>query len=182
MTRQSFAGYPVGHSVGVRRRDEAYVEQTPLEGAAPLGKIRNRQGSQGIAVPRPAARDEAALGHQATGGKMLKGNLQRRFDGFRTAAGVHDVLEAAAAETQDRLGQALERRAREQISIGVGDFIQLPRDGRVDLGVAMAQAEHRGTARAVEIAPPRGVEQVAALAAHDPRQFVDSEPARTVFQ
>jgi hypothetical protein len=45
----------------------------------------------------------------------------------------------------------------------------------------MAQAEHGRTSGAVEIAFSRGVEQVAALAADEARQFIDSKPARAVF-
>ncbi len=181
MARQIAAGYPIGQPVRVRRGDECDVEQTPLEGAAPLGKIRNRQGSQGIAVPRPAPRDEAAFLHQTAGGKMLEGDLQGRFDRFRPAAGVYDVPEGAAAQAQNRLGQAFERGAREQIPIGVRDLMQLLRDGRIDHGMGVPKAEHRGAAGAVEIALSRGVEQVTALAAHDARQFLDSEPAGAAF-
>src|SRR5260370_23460009 len=45
----------------------------------------------------------------------------------------------------------------------------------------MPHAEHRGAAGAVEIAVSRSIEQVAASAAHDSRQFCYSESAGAVF-
>src|SRR5271156_4969494 len=110
---QSLAAHAVGYPVRVRRGDECDVEQAPFEGAAPLREIRNRQRPQGIAVPGTLARDEATLALQAAGREMLKRDLQRRFDGFRSAAAIDDVLETAAAQTQNCLGQAFERGARE---------------------------------------------------------------------
>jgi hypothetical protein len=48
---------------------------------------------------------------------------------------------------------------------------------RVHLRMRMAEAKDGGTAGAVEVALAGGVEQVAALSAHDARQFFYSKPA-----
>ena len=146
MNGQALRGYAVGPPVHVRRGNERDIEQAPFEGAAPLGEAGDRQRAQGIAMPGTLPRDEAALVHEAARRKMLKRDLHRGLDGFRSAARVHDVREPAAAQAQHRVGQTFERRAREQISIGIRDLIELPHDGRIDLRVGMPEAEHRRAA------------------------------------
>jgi len=47
--------------------------------------------------------------------------------------------------------------------------------------MGMPKAEYRRAAGTVEIALSRGVEQIAAFAADQPRQFLDPEPAGLFF-
>src|ERR1700722_13423578 len=182
VSNQTFARDAVGRAIRVRRGDERDVEQAPLEGSAPLREVRDRQGAQGIAVPRAAPSDEAALGVEAAGGKVLKRDFHRGFDGFRSAATVHNVLKFAAAQTQDGGGQLFESGTREEISIRAGDAFELPSDGCIDLGMGVTEAERRRPPRAVEIALPRLIEQIAAFAADDPRQLFDPKPGGALFQ
>jgi hypothetical protein len=99
-----------------------------------------------------------ALLHQSARGEILKGDFQRSLDSLGSAAGKHDVLKVAAAQPQHHFGQIFERRARKEVSIAVGDVSQLPGDRRIDLGMCVSQAEHRGTARPVEVALAGGIE------------------------
>src|SRR5580692_1517126 len=103
-------------------------------------------------MPRSFAGDEMALAHQAARREMLQSDLESRFHRLRPVRGVDDILIATSGDAQQRLGQRLERSAREEVPIAVSDLLQLTRYGGVDLGMGVPDAEDGRTARAVDVA------------------------------
>ncbi len=51
MRHKISGSHALRRAIGVRRRDEGDIEQTALEGTAPLCEVRHRQCPQRIAVP-----------------------------------------------------------------------------------------------------------------------------------
>src|SRR5882724_7960904 len=85
------------------------------------------------------------------------------------------MTEVRAKLGEDECRQLLHDIGREQIAIGAGDSFELRRDGGVDLGVCMANAERRRPTGPIQVAPACGVKQVTTLAAYDARQVRESE-------
>src|SRR5205823_7541989 len=101
----------------------------------------------------------------------------RRCHRLRATAGVDDVGELRAAAREEQPAQLLERLTGEQVAVAARNLVELRGDRRVHLAVAVTDAERGRAARAVEIATPVGVVEIAPLASHDARQHAHS-PAR----
>ena len=97
---------------------------------------------------------------------VLPSELQRRLVRLRPAADEVGVGEAAGVAVGDDVGQFLGGGVGEQAGVDVGDAVELRRDGRCDLGVAVAEAGDRRPARAVEDVASLGVAHPHAAPAH----------------
>src|SRR5262249_49285782 len=77
---------------------------------------------------------------------------------------------------QDECRELIQCIRRKQIAVGAGNLLQLLRNGSVDLSIAVTDAKRGRAARAVEIFASRRIEQIAALATHQPRQILQTKP------
>src|SRR5262249_1374965 len=159
-------GDAAGRAVGICSRDEGDLQQTALERTAPLAEAGHRKCTQRVAMVGARSRNESPLVGPTARMPVLQRYLQRRLDSFGAAAAVHAMTEIAAEVAQDERGQLLERLGGEQIPVRTRDLAELRCDCRVHLGIGMADAERRRTARAIEVAVSTGIKQVAALAAN----------------
>ena len=158
-----------GRAIGVDGREMARLHQRALEGQAPVAEARHGERAQRVAVPAALARDEAPTGGLAPGAVVLERDLEAGLHRLRPAGYEDHALQAAArpAAPADDFGQLLQGIAGEDVAVAMGDAVELGLDRRVDFLVAMAKAEHRRAARAVDIASPVGVEEIAAFAIGD---------------
>ena len=133
-----------------------------------MGAAGRREGEQCVAVIGRRERNDLPLGRAPALDPVLPRELERRLDRLRAAAERVDqveVLPASAAAISAR--QLLDRLVGERRAVQVADPAGLLGHRGRDLRHPMAKVGHEGAPRAVQIAPALGVEQPAALPAHD---------------
>ena len=139
-------------------------DQERLELRAAPRVAAGRQRAERVAVIALAARDDGAALRFAGLDEILARHLQRRLDRLGAAADEIDVIDAARRVLDQPIGEPLGGLGGEEGGVGVGERVELPVQGRDDVGMAMAEAGHRRAARGVEIAPAFGVDDLDARA------------------
>jgi hypothetical protein len=97
--------------------------------------------------------------------EILPRQLQRRLDRLGSARNEIGARHARWRRRDQGVGERLRRLAGEERGVRVGEAFDLRLERRDHLGMAVAEARDRRTARGVEIALARLVEEVDAAAA-----------------
>ena len=84
--------------------------------------------------------------------EVLARELQRSFDRLRSAADQVDVRDARGRAADQRIGQFLGDRRREETRVRIGQRVDLRMHRGEHVGMPVSEARHRGTAGGVEIA------------------------------
>src|SRR4029453_18438811 len=97
--------------------------------------------------------------------EVLPRHLERGFDGLRAAAHEVRVADAWRRGADELLGQRLGRLRGKETRMRGREAVDLRVHRREDVGMAVAEARHRGAAGRVEILFAAGVDQPGAVAA-----------------
>jgi len=143
---------------------------------APPGIAPRRQGAQRVAVIALTPGDQAVPLGRPRLQMILPRQLDRGLDRFGPAGQQIDPVDPLGRLGNQQIGQVLGRLGGEEPGMGKGHLVQLAMDRRPDIGIGMAKAGHRRAARAVQIRPPLGVEEITALAPHCRRQPPGAAP------
>ncbi len=138
------------------------LDQQRFELRPPPCVPAGRQRPQRVAVIALAPGDDHAALRLPGLDEILSRHLERRLDRFGPAADEIDVIDAVGRVLDQPVGQTLGGFGGEEGRVGVGERVQLPMQRRDHVGMAVAEAGHRGAARGVEIAPALGVDDLEA--------------------
>ena len=146
------------------------VREDRRVGRAAHGVAAGRQRAERVAVVALPPGDEARALRLADLDEVLPRQLQRRLVPLRAGGAEPGVGQPARRVAHQRVGQPLRALAGEQAGMRVGELVELRLDRGDDARVPMAEAGHRGAARAVDDRAPRLVVEVDALAAERQRR------------
>ena len=141
------------------------LDQQRRERRAPPGIAAGGERAQRIAVIALAAGDDVAPPGLAALGEVLPRHLERRLDRLRAAADEIDVAQPRRSILDQPVGQLLGHLGGEEAGVRIGELVELLVQGGRHRGMAVAEARHRRTARGVDVALARLVDELDALAA-----------------
>src|SRR5690606_22062806 len=121
------------------------------EGFAAPGVAADRQRAQRVAVIALPARDEMPAGWLPDLDEILPRQLQRGFDGLRTARDEVDVIQIARRAGRKEIGQVFADLRREEGRMRVRQLFQLLAGGGDDFGMTVAEAGDGGAAGSIDI-------------------------------
>ena len=163
------AGHAVRHAERVRVGHVAAARGQRLERLAQARDAGRAQRAQARAVVRDLAGDDLGLVRVPGELVVLPGELERRLDGLRAAAGEEHAVEVARGELGDPSGQL----DRARVCVGPvrveAELLGLVGAGLGDVGAAVADVDAEQGRQAVEVALAVLVVDVAALTARDDR-------------
>ncbi len=147
-------------------RDVVRLDQQRRELLAPPFVAADGERAQRIAVIALLAADEVAPLGLADLDEVLPRHLERCLDRLRAAADEIDVADAGRRVGDEVAAQLLRDLGGEEARVRVGELVELGVHGGQHVGMAVAEARHRRTARGVDVLLAGRVPDVDALAAH----------------
>ncbi len=125
--------------------------------------------AQGGAVIAGLTADHGDAGRLSDRERVLASELDRGLRRLGAAGDEEGAIEAGPGELADQIGESDVGLALEEPGIGEGDVLGLRVHGLEHAAIAVAEITDDGTGRGVEIATPRHVPEIDALAAGDRR-------------
>ena len=127
------------------------VDQQRRELRAPPLVAADRERAQRVAVVALPPGDEVRALRLPDLDEVLARHLERRLDRLRAAADEVDVAHAGGRVRDQLVGQRLGDLGGEEARVRVGEPVDLRVHRREHVGVAVAEAGHRGAAAGVEV-------------------------------
>ena len=132
----------------------------------------HRHPAHCVAVVALFDRDELCFFRPPQVPPVLHRHLERDFGRRRAAVAVEDFRQPRRGDADQLLRQYCRRLAGQAEQGGVGDFVELRADGRIDLRHTMAVDVAPQAARSVEVTPAVAVKDVHAFAMGDHHRIV----------